>query len=100
MCANPVVEEDRAVFREKDSGGERKLAIDPLSRSTKALLLAPLPKTLHPHTPCDPSSLGATPETVLDPPPPSRSQLPRVVSRQGPGELSLVPPWKFTLSHL
>lgn len=70
MCANPVVEEDRAVFREKDPGRERKLAIAPLPRSTKALLLAPLPKTLHPHTPCDPSSLGAAPETVLDPPPP------------------------------
>ena len=67
MCANPVVEEDRAVFREKDSGRERKLATAPLSRSTKALMLAPLPKTLHPHTPCDPSSLGAAPDTVLDP---------------------------------
>lgn len=57
MCANPVVEKDRAVFREKDSGRERKLASLPLSPSTKALLLAPLPRMLSPH-PVTPASWG------------------------------------------
>lgn len=57
MCANPVVEEDRAVFREKDSGRE-KTSHHPPSPSTKTLPLFPSLSCSILTCPVHPSSLG------------------------------------------
>lgn len=50
MCANPVVEEDRAVFRVKDSEEKRKLAKTPTPHPSLLLLL---PEVLNLYSPWD-----------------------------------------------
>lgn len=63
MCANPAVEKDRAVFKERDSGRERtghgvSVALHQDSPADPPSILS---------SPGTPSSLGTAPETVLTP---------------------------------